>query len=157
MIIFVRQKGFTLIETIVFIVVISIGMVGIMSLSNTLIQQSATPIIISEANAIALSYMDEILGKPFYDPATQTVCPAPPVGRINFDNVCDYSGYFNHSPVTNMNGTTFGRFSGFSVTADIIYPATLGALPNADVIQVNVIVYHSEIPDFKITGYRTVY
>jgi MSHA pilin protein MshD len=151
------KRGFSLVESIVFIMVISIGLTGIMSLVISLIRHGTAPILLHQATSIATGYMEEILGKSFYDPATGTVCPAPPSHRIDFDNVCDYQGYFNNAVVTDVNGNTFPDLAGYTVTALITYPATLGVLPNTDVIQVTVTVRNSELPDLVLIGYRTAY
>ena len=153
----VKKYGFSLIESIVFILVISIGLTGIMSLSMSLLRHGTAPILINQATSIATSYMEEILGKSFYDPATGTVCPASPSQRVNFDNVCDYQGYFNNVATTDVNGNVFSDLAGYTVSVLITYPATLGALPNTDVIQVTVTVRHSELPDVVLIGYRTAY
>lgn len=58
-----HQKGFTLIETVVFIVVVSVALAGIASLFRTNIQNSVTPLIRERALALAQAYMDEILAK----------------------------------------------------------------------------------------------
>ena len=155
-----HNRGFTFIESIVFIVVISIGLTGIMSLALNLNRHSVQPIIISQANFIAGSYMEEILGKTF-DATTQAACPAPPAARIDFDDMCYYKNYFNKSQITDANGNTFPDLSGFTVTVSFVYPATFDNLTPvtapSGVIQVNVTVHNSEIPDFTLIGYRTAY
>ena len=151
------RQGFSLVESIIFILVISIGLTGIMSLVTSLMRHGAQPILLHQATSIGMSYMEEILGKSFYDPATGTVCPTPPGHRIDFDNVCDYQGYFNNAVVSDVNGNVFSDLAGYRVSALITYPATLGTLPNTDVIQVTVTVRNSEIPDVVLIGYRTAY
>lgn len=151
------KKGFTLVETVVFIMVISIGLSGVMALLLPLIRHSAEPIIVGQATSIAIGYMEEILGQAFYDPDTGEVCPAAPLERTQFDNVCDYKNYFNHASISDINGNTFPNLAGYTVSAAITSPAILATIPGTDVIQVTVTVHHSEIPDVVLIGYRTPY
>jgi MSHA pilin protein MshD len=61
-------QGFTLIEVIIFIVVVSAGLAGILSVMNTVVKSSADPMVRKQAMAIADSVMEEILQKEFADP-----------------------------------------------------------------------------------------
>ena len=60
-----RLQGFSLIETVIFIVVVGIGLTGILGLLVQNTQSSADPFIRERAVAIAHAYMDEIMGKRF--------------------------------------------------------------------------------------------
>lgn len=100
-----RQRGFTLIELIIFIVVVSVGMAGILSVMNTVVKSSADPMVRKQAMALAESILEEIMLKEYCDPNTATLAPpaAPgcPVSRIaadqealrtDYDDVDDYNG-----------------------------------------------------------------
>jgi MSHA pilin protein MshD len=60
-----RNRGFSLIETVIFIVVVAVGLAGILRLFVQNTQSSAAPYLRERAVAIAHAYMDEILGKRF--------------------------------------------------------------------------------------------
>ena len=62
------QRGFTLIEVIIFIVVVSAGLAGILLVSNTVVKSSADPMVRKQAIAIAESVMEEVMQKEFSDP-----------------------------------------------------------------------------------------
>ena len=47
------QRGFTLIEVIIFIVVVAAGLAGILSVSNTVVKSSADPVVRKQTIAIA--------------------------------------------------------------------------------------------------------
>jgi MSHA pilin protein MshD len=100
------QRGFTLIELIIFIVVVAAGLAGILSVMNTVVKSSADPMIRKQTVAIAESLLEEILLKEFCDPDTATlsttappVCPASRIAadqeasRKDYDDVVDYNGY----------------------------------------------------------------
>ncbi len=72
-----RQKGISLIELIMFIVIVSVGIAGILSVMNVTTQASADPLIRKQALAIAESLLEEITLQPFTycdpdDPAAAT-------------------------------------------------------------------------------------
>ena len=62
------QRGFTLIELIIFIVVVAAGLAGILSVMNTVVKSSADPMIRKQTVAIAESRWEEILLKEYSDP-----------------------------------------------------------------------------------------
>lgn len=59
----IRQRGFTLTETVIFILVLAVGLTGIVNLSTTASRDSAQPMVRERALAIAHAYMDEIISK----------------------------------------------------------------------------------------------
>jgi MSHA pilin protein MshD len=90
------MRGFTLIELIIFIVVVSAGLAGILSVMNTVVKSSADPMVRKQAAALADSILEEILLKAYCDPDPGGA-PAPACGphvakasRVDFDNVDDY-------------------------------------------------------------------
>jgi MSHA pilin protein MshD len=84
-----RHSGFTLIELIIFIVVVSAGLAGILSVMNTTVKSSADPMVRKQAIALAESVLEEVLQKAFVDPDSTN---ADETGRTNWDNVDDYDG-----------------------------------------------------------------
>ena len=60
-----HQRGVTLVELIVFIVIVSVGVVGLISVSGTTILHSADPMVRKQAIAIAESLLLEIEQRPF--------------------------------------------------------------------------------------------
>lgn len=62
------QRGVTLIELIVFIIVVSVGLAGVLSVLNLVTRTSADPLVTKQAMAVADAMMEEILLKDFCDP-----------------------------------------------------------------------------------------
>ena len=96
-----HNQGFTLIELITFIVVVSAGLAGILSVMNNGAASSADPMVRKQAAALADSIMEEILLQAFCDPDTVDAVAVPPVcgailppeaNRTLFDDVDDYNG-----------------------------------------------------------------
>lgn len=114
------QYGVTLIEQIVFILIVSVGVVGLISVMNPMVRNSGDPMITKQSVAIAESLLNETLHQPFTwcDPddanastatsyaacsvaanAQNSMGPTPAgetrnggVGAV-FDNVRDYAGF----------------------------------------------------------------
>ncbi len=57
------QNGFTLIETVITLIVLSIAAVGVLSVFTVGIMGSANPLIINQAAQLAQGEMDEVLGE----------------------------------------------------------------------------------------------
>lgn len=98
------ELGFTLIEIIIFIVIVGFGVAGVLSVMNMVTMHSADPLVRKQASAMAESVMEEILLKNYCDPDTATVNapPAPPTcpvrvaddqetARLDYDDVDDYN------------------------------------------------------------------
>lgn len=60
-----RQAGVTLVETIVFIIVMSVGVVGVLSTMNASIRFSADPMVQKQLRTVAESLLAEVLHQPF--------------------------------------------------------------------------------------------
>lgn len=84
----VMQRGFTLIEVIIFIVVVGAGLAGILAVSTQSVGASADPMVRKQAMALADSILEEILQKAYADPdgvSGETT-------RETMDDVDDYNG-----------------------------------------------------------------
>ena len=84
-----RHRGFTLIELIIFIVVVGGGLAGILTVSNNVVKSSADPMVRKQSMALADSILEEILQKEYSDPdgvqGNETT-------RETMDDVDDYNG-----------------------------------------------------------------
>jgi len=139
------HRGFTLIEVIIFIVVVGAGLAGILSVSTNVVKSSADPMVRKQAMALADSILEEILQKEFQDPdGLPNVVES---GRDTYDDVDDY------------NGKTQAIFADWPATlstytvAITVAPTTLGAIA-AKQVTVTVTGGANVI---TMTGYRTQY
>ena len=60
-----RQRGLTLIELIVFILIVSVALVGVMTVLNVTARSSADPMVRKQALAIAEAILEEVMLQPF--------------------------------------------------------------------------------------------
>ena len=168
-----RQRnvsGASLIELLAAIVVVSVALTGMLAIFVETGRHSANPMVQEQAQLIAEAYLDEILIKRFYDPDTDTVCPAPEgTGRSTYDNVCDYTG-LNQAP-TNQFGTAItglGAPYNVRVTVTTAGVSLTGVAPGpvtttidntgaTRVMRVEVVVTGPANVAVALTGYRTNY
>ncbi len=143
-----EQGGFTLIEIVVAIVVLTIAVCGSMAALSAISVQSADAMVTEQATAVASAYLNEVLQKPFgaFDGKTT---------RSTLDVVDDYNGLTNVG-VRDQRGTLVSGLSQYTVTVSV-GPGTLGSVPAAEVREVDVKVVHSSGVTVVLSGYRTKY
>jgi MSHA pilin protein MshD len=144
-----RQHGFTLIELIIFIVVVSAGLAGILSVMNTVVKSSADPMVRKQTIAIAESLLEEILLKDFANP------PGGYTGatRSQFDNVGDYAGYTT-TGIVDMLGATVPGLGGYNISPPVAIVASTD-LTGVAALRVTVSVTDPTGNTISLTGYRT--
>ena len=147
------QAGFTLVELILTIVILSIVSVGLMQAQATIVSRSADPMLERQSLAIAESYLEEILSKAYLDPATGSLCPAAPGGgRAVYDNVCDYSG-LSGAPADQW-GTALADLSAYSVAVTVASSSQLNGLANTEALRITVAVTDPLSRTLRLSGYR---
>lgn len=175
-----NNRGFTLIELIVAIVILGIGVGAFITLINSSTIASIDPLSRQQANAVARAYLEEILLQSFCDPNITSDCSATCSAgntcsnasctentggtetRATFDDVCDYDGIVNAS-ITDQLGNPLTDLSNYRVSVDVVddVGADINGLSGAasQSLRVDVRVTNvnlSEI-DLTISGYRANY
>ncbi len=141
-----RQRGFTLIELIIFIVIVSAGLAGILLVTDTVVKSSADPMVRKQAMALADSILEEILLKNYEDPD-----PSVTTGettRSTMDDVGDYNGKSN-ALFTDLPAALASYVIGIAVVNDA---TTLGMAAK----KVTVTITHGS-EAITMTGYRSNY
>ena len=167
-----RARGMSLIEVVVFIVVLGIGIAGAVMLFNRVTEASVDPMIRKQALAIASSLLEEIELQPFTycDPDDATVYTAGAPGACatqevigaeggetryadpRFDNVSDYNGFAMGAGQADPNiklvdGTPINALASYSVVvsvAQIANAAELGGTitDTTDALRITVTAQH---------------
>ncbi len=180
------QAGLSLIELIMFIVIVGVGLAGILSVLNLTAQKSADPMIRKQMLAAAESLLEEVELMPFTycDPddtnvltatspaisptgcatlveGTTTIPAAETRGSSTnpFDNVGDYggtTGTLTISPLTDVSNNPIGMLAGYSATVNIATSA-LGGIAATESLLITVTVTASNGESLALSGYRTRY
>jgi MSHA pilin protein MshD len=143
-----RQLGLSLVEVVVFIVVLGIGLAGMAVIYNQLTLASVDPLVRKQAVAIANSLMEEVQLRPFtycdpddalvFTETSSTGCTAPamresgaptPIGpdagetrsgpATTFDNVSDYNGFQMLGSIQDINGNNIAGLTGYSASVAV--------------------------------------
>jgi len=170
------QQGLTLVELIVFMVVVSAALAGVLQIFVQAGARSADPMIRRQALAIAESLLQEVQLMPFTfcDPddanadqaADSAACSQPEnlgpeagetryAGSTPFDNVNDYHG-FSMSGIRDLSDSAVSGLERYN--ASITVAATdLGSINagSGDALQITVTVNGPGGESISLQGYRT--
>jgi MSHA pilin protein MshD len=153
-----RQAGLSLIEVVVFIVVLGIGFTGILVLYNQVTKASVDPIVRKQALAIASSLLEEIELHAFTycDPDDSAVFTATSIAdctpgkseqmgaetfsppgtetrysnTARFDNVNDYDTFQMLAGIQDITNLTVPGLGSYQVTNVSVAPISPGELPD---------------------------
>lgn len=148
-----RQRGVTLVELVVAIVVVGIAAGGVLLVFAETVRHSADPMLRQQALAVAEAYLDEILARPAADPDGSSAGES----RATFDDVMDYHGLADAPPrtqdgaVLDLDADGQPDLAGYEVTVSVDPAASLGGVTLA---RVDVRVRHPPQVDVLLSGYR---
>lgn len=173
------QRGLTLIELIVFIVIVSVGLAGVLTVLNATAAKSADPVVRKQALVIAESLLEEVVLMPFTycdpdDPAAATAtsvagcttqesmsAPGPEPGESRystttpFDNVNDYHG-LSMTGIRDLTGATIAGLEAYTATV-AVSRGGLGFADPDDVALVSVTVTGPGRESVALSRYRVRY
>lgn len=124
------ERGFTLVELIVTMVVISIAMLGISYVLSFAFAHQSDGLWQAKSVALAESYFEEIMARRFDE--TTPLGGLPPCGtcstvgpdsgetRAQFDDVDDYDGVDDLPPL-DMDGNPRAGYAGYRVQVSVTY------------------------------------
>jgi len=169
------QQGLTLVELIVFMVVVSAALAGVLQIFVQAGARSADPMIRRQALAIAESLLQEVQLMPFTfcDPddanadqaANSAACGqpeniGPEAGESRyagqpFDNVNDYHG-FSMSGIRDLTNSAIAGLENYQASVTVA-AAALGSIGagSGDALQITVTVNGPGGESISLQGYRT--
>lgn len=160
-----RQHGLTLIELIMFIVIVGVALAGVLTVLNHTTRHSADPMIRKQALAIAEALLEEVMLQPFTwcdpdDTAAVTAaqyadCATPEnnlavegtEARGTLDNVNDYNGLVT---TTNIAG---GGAASYAATVTVAQDSLNGMAADASLLVTVSVTAGGET--LQVQGYRT--
>jgi len=151
-----NNRGGTLIELIVAMVVISIALTGVLLVINYTTLHSADPVLRHQAIAIAEAYMEEICLKDFADPDGVGPGSDAETDRDLFDDVDDYNNHVDNS-AADQNGDPIGRLVNYSVNVTVVDQQYGPDDSLIDGLRIDVTVTDPAGERFTLTGFRANY
>jgi len=125
-----KQRGVTLVELVISIVILSIAMVAVMSSFSVSIGRSADPLWRNKSLKLAQLYLDEILSKNYDDatplgglpvdtnPSCGSLGPDGGETRATYNDVDDYDGTVDAPPVSLVGGLD-SAYDNYSVSVSV--------------------------------------
>lgn len=174
-----RQRGVTLIETILFMIMVSVGVVGLVSVMNPLIRASADPMITKQMVAVAESLLNEVLHQPYTwcDPDDANAataqsyagCASNPQNALGptpntetrngsggsgefFDNVRDYAGFSMDDVADPAGGSVITGYRAEVVITDVAIAQAGGGAPTDPAAAITVTVCRTVTPSAPCAG-----
>ncbi|HZW25812.1 MAG TPA: type II secretion system protein [Gallionella sp.] len=155
-----RQRGISLIELIMFIVIVSTALAGILSVMNVTTQGSADPLVHKQALAIAESLLEEVELQDFVSASGVTNAVTQANRATEYHIVNDYNGFNMPAPpgiyALNDSVTPVAGLTGYSANVTVGAPVNIGA-PAASAVLITVTVTDPQANQIQISGYRTRY
>jgi MSHA pilin protein MshD len=144
-----RERGATLIELVISIVVIAIAAGAVLGVLSRTAGRSADAMVMTQAVAIAEAYLEEITLKSFSDPDGVD----GETSRAAFDDVDDYDGLVDDDP-ENQFGTVLAQLSEYTVTVTVVASMGLAGVPGADARRIDVRVTYPGNGVVALSGYK---
>lgn len=175
------ERGLSLIELLVFIVVVGVAVTGVLSVFSFNARTSADPVVQKQALAIADSLLEEVLAQPYTycDPddanvetaANATGCATTPEGMgpevaqgesrgsnlTPFDNVNDYNGFAMNSGIVDPGGNAVPDLNGYTASVQVQSAGAFNGIPAGETLLVTVTVNGPGNHNVTLSGYRTRY
>ena len=150
-----RQRGVTLIELVISLVIIGVGLASIILAFGTAGVAAARPDRTVQAVAIAEAYLEEISLQPFVDPDGVTEG-----SRDLFDDIFDYHG-LSESPPRDQDDVPLPGLAPYQVDVSVLNTAALGPggaqVPVAAAARIDVRVRRGTEIDITLTSHRANY
>ena len=147
------EAGFTMLELVVFIVIVSVGLAGVLSVLNQASLKSVDPFPIKQALAVAEGFMDEISLKPYANPTGGFSGAATQANRAQFDDVSDYNGYSQVGVYSQAGGSALAGLGSYSVAISVAATTLNGTAAKL----ITVTVTDPKGDSYALAGYRTSY
>ncbi len=144
------QRGMTLIELMIAIIVIGVGLAGVLLAFSTVTRGSADPVVAQQMMAIAEEMLEEIQLKPYT--AAANAAPAA-CARNTYNDVADYNGYATSNQVCTIDGTPIAALNGYSVTVSVQTSALVGVAAARRIV----VTVTRGTTTLVLTGWRTDY
>ena len=153
-----RQHGISLVELIMFIVIVSVALAGILLVMNVTTKSSADPLVHKQALAAAQSLLEEIELQDFISAAGATAAVTQANRASQYHIVSDYQGFATTGIYTVDGVAPIAGLGNYNVNVSVTN-AALGSITSAsgNAVLITVTVTDPQGNQIAIDGYRTAY
>lgn len=150
------QRGISLVELVVFIMIVSVALTGILVVMNQVIKHSADPLIRKQAIAVAESLLEEVELQDFISAGGNvTVTQANRASAYHI--VTDYKGFSMPAGIFPVSGVApIAGLESYNATVTVANTAWNG-IPATSAVLITVTVTDPQGDPVSISGYRTAY
>jgi len=149
------RSGFTLVELILFIVIVSVGLAGVLAVLNLTVSKSADPLPVKQSVAVAEGFIEEIMLKAYSNPSGGFSGAATQANRSQFDDVSDYAGYDQVGVYSVAGVSVLPGLESYRVQVSVDSKAAIGNAAATPAYLVTVTVTDPRGGTFELSGYRT--
>lgn len=161
-----RQRGTTLVEVVLFILIVSIAVVSVVSALSVVARGSGDPLVQRQSLAIGESLIQEIDSQPYaqkdpYNPTGPDDAIGPEAGEtragspLPFDNPNDYSGY-TETGIVAPDGSSLAGLGSYSASV-VATQQAMGTVPASDGLLVVVTATGPDGQPVTLTTFRARY
>lgn len=148
--------GVSLIEAVLFMVVVSVALAVLLKAFDQAAVASADPVLRRQSLAIAQSLLEEISFKDYTNPSPGGYAgPYNAATRGQFDDVMDYNG-LTLNGISDLSGTALAGLAGYSANIAIA-AAAFGNVPASAGWRITVTVTDPAGQQLALEGYRANY
>lgn len=156
-----KPGGFSLVEVVLFIVVVSVALVVVLKAFEVANRGSADPVLRRQSLAIAQALLEEIGHRPFGSAATDDpgqggfAGPYTAANRHLFDDVDDYDG-LSLNGITTLGNVALAGLENYRAGVAVV-PAAFGAVPATAGYRITVSVTDPAGNSLALDAYRADY
>ncbi|MFY9260915.1 MAG: hypothetical protein WAO71_10455 [Gallionella sp.] len=160
-----KQYGASLVELVMFIVIVSVALAGILLVMNQTTRGSADPLLRKQAIAVAYSLLEEVQLQDF-TPASGVVvvaCPVPPcvtqANRASTYHIISHYHGFATSGIFAVNDAASASaiLPNYDASVTIVPQGVWNGIGAGSAVQIDVTVTAPQGLTVTATGYRTAY
>lgn len=112
------QRGLSLLELIVFIVIVGVALAGVLVVFNETTRHSTDPLVRKQAMAAAESLMEELQAVHYLCPSGASCSVTTTSNRTSLHALDDYDG-FTMSGIRAIDGTLISPLAGYTAAVEI--------------------------------------
>jgi len=151
-----RQSGISLIELIMFIVIVSVSLAGLVLVLNVAGKGAIDPLFHKQALAAAESLLEEIELQNYTKPTGGFAGPYTQANRNQFDSITDYNGFATTGVYPASGVTQVPGLESYNVSVAVAN-AALGSISSGSAVLITVTVTEPNGQSVSASGYRADY